>query len=88
MLIKILILYLLLINAAGFVLMLADKVKAKKNLYRIPEITLFLIAAMGGSIGSLSGMYLFRHKTRHFHFVLGIPLILAIQIMIVVVIIG
>ena len=71
--------YLLLINAIGFVLMLADKRKAKKNLWRIPEATLFLSAALGGSIGALAGMYAFRHKTRHLKFVLGIPAILAVQ---------
>lgn len=72
--------YLLLINAIAFVLMLADKRKAKKNLWRIPEATLFLSAALGGSIGALAGMYTFRHKTKHLKFTLGIPAILAAQI--------
>jgi uncharacterized membrane protein YsdA (DUF1294 family) len=71
MLIKLLILYLLIINAAGLLLMLVDKIKAKKNLWRIPEVMFFVIAAIGGSIGSLAGMYLCRHKTKHFHFILG-----------------
>lgn len=88
MLIKLLILYLLIINAAGLLLMLVDKIKAKKNLWRIPEVMFFVIAAIGGSIGSLAGMYLCRHKTKHFHFILGIPLILAIQIMTVILIMG
>ena len=88
MLIKILILYLLIINAAGVLLMLVDKIKAKKNLWRIPEAMFFVIAVIGGSIGSLVGMYLCRHKTKHFHFILGMPLILAVQIIICILIIG
>ena len=82
--IKLIYLYLLIINAAGFLLMLIDKVKAKKNLWRIPEKTLFLAAIFGGSIGSLAGMYLFRHKTQHPTFTLGMPLILAVQVVAVV----
>ena len=77
---KLLLLYLLLINAAGFLLMLVDKFKAKKNLWRIPEATLMGVAALGGSIGSLIGMYTVRHKTKHLKFTLGIPLILAVQV--------
>ena len=76
---KLLLYYLLLINAAGLALMLVDKWKAKKNRWRVRESTLLLIAALGGSVGSLAGMYLFRHKTRHLKFTLGIPLILAGQ---------
>ena len=84
MLIKLLSVYLLIISAAGFILMLADKIKAKKNLWRIPESTLLLSAALGGSIGALAGMYTFRHKTKHLKFTLGVPAILAAQIGIVV----
>ena len=73
-------LYLITINAVGFLLMLADKLKAKRGAWRIPESTLMAVAAVGGSVGSLIGMQLFRHKTRHIKFTLGIPLILAIQI--------
>ena len=76
---KLLLYYLLIINAAGFLLMLVDKWKAKKNRWRVRESTLLLVAALGGSIGSLAGMYLFRHKTQHLKFTLGIPLILAAQ---------
>ena len=76
---KLLLYYLLIINAAGFLLMLVDKWKAKKNRWRVRESTLLLIAALGGSVGSLLGMYLFRHKTLHLKFTLGIPLILAAQ---------
>ena len=81
---KLLLYYLLLINAAGFLLMLVDKWKAKKNRWRIRESTLLIVAALGGSIGSLAGMYLFRHKTQHLKFTLGIPLILAAQCFVVV----
>ncbi len=76
--------YLLLINAVSFVLMLADKRKALKNLWRIPESTLLTAAAFGGSIGALAGMYRFRHKTKHLKFTLGVPLILAAQIALLV----
>ena len=72
--------YLLIVNALGFVLMLADKRKARKKKWRIPESTLMLAALIGGSIGCLSGMYLFRHKTRHPKFTVGVPLILALQV--------
>lgn len=78
--IRLLLLYLLIINAAGFVLMLVDKYKARKNLWRIPEATLMGAAALGGSIGCLIGMYTVRHKTKHLKFTLGIPLILAAQV--------
>ena len=72
--------YLLLINAAAFILMLVDKRKARKNRWRIPERTLILSALFGGSIGALLGMYTFRHKTKHLKFTLGIPAILIAQI--------
>lgn len=77
---KYLILYFLIINALGFLLMLADKHKARKNKWRIPEATLMGVAALGGSIGSLLGMYTARHKTRHLKFTVGIPLILIAQL--------
>ena len=76
---KLVLYYLLIINAAGFLLMLVDKWKAKKNRWRVRESTLLIVAALGGSVGSLAGMYLFRHKTQHLKFTLGIPLILAAQ---------
>ena len=83
MLYQILLVYLLLINAAGFLLMLVDKYKAKRNLWRIPEATLMGVAAMGGSIGAIAGMNLFRHKTKHPKFYIGLPVILALQIVLV-----
>ena len=76
----IVIIYLVLINLAAFVLMGLDKRKAKKNLWRIPEKTLFLSAILGGSAGAIAGMYVFHHNTRHWYFVIGMPLILVIQI--------
>ena len=77
---KYFLLYLLLINAVGFALMLIDKWKAKHNRWRIKEATLMTVAALGGSIGSLLGMYTVRHKTKHLKFTVGIPLILIAQI--------
>jgi len=79
---KYLLLYLLIINALGFLLMLIDKWKAKKNRWRIREATLMTVAALGGSVGSLLGMYTVRHKTKHLKFVLGIPVILVVQILV------
>lgn len=70
---------LLIINAIGFFLMLSDKRRARKNLWRIPERTLLTVAALGGSLGCLAGMYAFRHKTRHPKFTIGIPAILLLQ---------
>ena len=67
--------------------MLVDKFKAKKNLWRIPEATLMTVAALGGSIGSLLGMYTVRHKTKHVKFTVGIPAILILQIALVLFII-
>ncbi|MBQ8355247.1 MAG: DUF1294 domain-containing protein [Oscillospiraceae bacterium] len=77
---KYFLLYLLLINAAAFLLMLVDKLKARKNRWRIPERTLFGSALLGGSIGAILGMYTFRHKTRHLSFTLGMPAILIAQV--------
>lgn len=77
---KYFLLYLLIINAIGFLIMLIDKEKAKKKKWRIPEATLMGIAAIGGSVGSLMGMYTFRHKTKHLKFTLGIPAILVAQL--------
>jgi uncharacterized membrane protein YsdA (DUF1294 family) len=78
--------YLITVNALGFLLMLIDKAKAKKKKWRIPEKTLMTVAAIGGSVGSLLGMYAVRHKTKHPKFTIGIPLILALQIIALVVI--
>lgn len=74
--------YLLIINALGLLIMLADKEKAKKHLWRIPESTLLTVAALGGSIGCYAGMRLFHHKTRKPKFSVGIPVIFAVQLLI------
>ena len=74
--------YLVLINAVSFLLMLVDKHKARKNLWRIPEATLMGAAAIGGSRGALAGMYLVRHKTKLLKFTVGIPVLLFLHILI------
>lgn len=76
--------YVLLVNLVAFALMGIDKKKAIKGAFRIPEATLFIVALIGGSIGSIIGMYTFRHKTRHFSFVFGMPAILVFQIIIII----
>ena len=72
--------YFIIMNLIGFALMGIDKYRAKKRSFRIPEATLFIVAIIGGSIGSIIGMYAFRHKTRHWFFVYGMPFILLLQI--------
>lgn len=79
--------YLITVNLIGFVIMGVDKLKAKKRAWRIPESTLFVVALIGGSLGTTIGMHVFRHKTRHWYFLYGMPAILLIQIAIVVVLI-
>ena len=81
-----LLIYLILINAVGFLLMLADKWKAVKNRWRIPEKVLLGVGILGGSIGCILGMRLFRHKTLHPMFSIGLPLILAVQVILAVLI--
>ena len=68
--------YLLIINALALLLMLTDKIRAKKNAWRIPEAILLTVAALGGSLGATIGMNLFRHKTRKLKFSLGLPIML------------
>ena len=72
--------YLAAVNGIAFLLCGIDKWKARRERWRIPEKTLFLSAVAGGSVGFLLGMQLFRHKTKHKSFTIGIPLILAMQI--------
>ena len=72
------------VNLIGFALMGIDKLNAKKRAFRIPEAPLFIIAIIGGSIGSIIGMYAFRHKTRHRSFVYGMPFILFVQIALII----
>ena len=73
-------LYLAAVNLAAFAAMGLDKRRARKGRWRIRERTLFLSALLGGSPGALLGMWTFRHKTKHWYFVWGMPLILAAQI--------
>ena len=75
-----LLIYLVIINLAGFIIMLIDKSRAKHNEWRIPEKKLIGISIIGGSIGMLLGMHVFRHKTKHTKFTIGVPVILIIQI--------
>lgn len=79
---KYILLYLLLANVAGLMVMFIDKKRAIKGAWRIPEKTLFLFSLIGGSIGTWAGMYIFHHKTKHWYFVIGMPAILIGQIVI------
>lgn len=79
--------YIIAVNILGFILMGEDKRRAKKHLWRISEKTLFLCSLLGGSVGTWAGMYAFRHKTKHWYFVVGMPLILAVQIVLSVMLI-
>lgn len=82
---KYLLIYLVLVNAIAFLLMLIDKIKAKKKMWRIPERVLLGVSAIGGSLGGLLGMQLFRHKTKHLQFAIGIPVMLVVHIVLLVV---
>lgn len=77
---KILKYYLIIINIVGFLMMFIDKEKAKKKKWRISEKNIFLISILGGSIGTTLGMFYFRHKTKHWYFRYGLPLIIIIQV--------
>ena len=72
--------YLLIINIFGFFIMWLDKHKAQKGSWRIPEKTLFMITALGGGIGTIAGMYTFRHKTQKLNFVIGFPFITILEV--------
>ena len=78
------IIYLVIINILGFFIMWLDKRKARKGSWRIPEKTLFIITALGGGIGTIAGMYTFRHKTQKLNFVIGLPLITVLEIILIV----
>ena len=77
---EIFIYYFLAINVVTFFVYGIDKVKAKKGLWRIPEATLLMLAVIGGSIGAWLGMMVWRHKTKHLKFKIGVPVILITQI--------
>lgn len=81
---KIIVIYLLVLNLAGLAVMGIDKYKAVHHAWRIPEKTLFLVSILGGCAGTWIGMYLFHHKTRHWYFVVGMPLILILWIVLLV----
>ena len=76
--------YLVIINIIGFYIMWSDKRRAKWGKWRVPENTLFLITALGGGIGTIAGMYTFRHKTKKLKFTIGLPAILILEIILVV----
>ncbi|MCQ2538154.1 MAG: DUF1294 domain-containing protein [Lachnospiraceae bacterium] len=78
--IMLLIAYIVIMSIVGFFSMFADKRKAEKHAWRTPEATLFLIAYLGGGIGSTLGMWTFRHKTKHWYFVIGFPIAAIIYI--------
>ena len=74
------ILYYIAINAAAFIMYGADKFFAKKDMWRIPEKTLILAAAIGGAFGAYAGMQIFRHKTKHAKFNISIPVLMAVHL--------
>ncbi|MFR8234310.1 MAG: DUF1294 domain-containing protein [Clostridia bacterium] len=78
------IIYLIIINILGFLLMFIDKQKAKKGAWRIPEKTLFIVTTLGGGIGTIAGMYIFRHKTQKLNFVVGLPLITILEVLLAI----
>ena len=82
--IKNLIIYLLVINLIAFLAMLIDKRKAQKGRWRIKESTLLILALIGGSIGAISGMYTFHHKTQKPRFCIGFPVIIILQILLII----
>lgn len=75
--------YLVVINLVAIILIYIDKQKAKKHQWRISEDTLIGVSIIGGGIGALWGMHVFRHKTKHAKFTIGIPLIIAIQALLI-----
>lgn len=82
--IKLIIIYLIIVNIIGLATMGIDKRRAIKRGWRISEVNLFTIALIGGCLGTTLGMFLFRHKTRHWYFAYGMPIILFIQVAIIV----
>lgn len=81
---KNILLYLVMINIIGFFMMWSDKRKAKKGKWRIPEQTLFIVTAIGGGIGTIAGMYTFRHKTQKLKFTIGLPALVILEILIII----
>lgn len=81
---QIAVIYLMVINILGFLVMGLDKHKAKMAERRIPENTLFMFTILGGGVGTIAGMYVFHHKTKKMKFKVGMPLILILEILIFV----
>lgn len=81
---KVIYIWLAFANIAAFIIMGVDKLKAKRGSWRISEKALFTSALVGGSLGAFAGMQIFRHKTKHIKFVVGIPSIMAIQIALII----
>lgn len=83
MLIKIIALAIAVVNVLAFALMGIDKHRAKAGKWRIKEATLFLVTGLFGGLGGTLGMFAFRHKTKHWYFKIGFPVLLVVQILIV-----
>ena len=77
---KNILIYLVIINLIGFFMMWSDKKRAKWGMWRIPEQTLFIVTALGGGIGTIAGMYTFRHKTKKMKFTVGLPALVILEI--------
>lgn len=77
---KNILIYFLIINLIGLLIMYIDKKRAKKGKWRIPEKTIFIVTILGGGIGTITGMYLFRHKTKKIEFTFGLPFITILEI--------
>ena len=82
--IKNILIYLLIINLIGFYMMWSDKRKAKKCKWRIPEQSFFIVTALGGGIGTIAGMYKFRHKTQKLKFTIGLPTLVILEIILII----
>lgn len=80
-LLKVVLVWLAVINLIAFTLMGLDKWKSRRDAWRIPEKTLFLAALLGGALGGTVGMHLFHHKTRHWYFRFGFPVLLILQLL-------
>lgn len=81
---KYVVLYIILINIIGFGMMALDKYKAQKSYWRIPEKSIFVVTLLGGGIGTITGMYVFRHKTKKLKFTVGLPTILISEICVII----
>lgn len=78
------IIYVVIINIIGFAIMFIDKQKAKNNRWRIKEGTIFIVTLLGGGVGTIAGMHIFRHKTKKPIFIIGLPIILIAEIVLII----